>query len=410
MQQKKFHIIIFDFNNILICIFLYMYITPAYFIYGDFFTTLYPIIRYGRCVLSIYFILQCIYKRKYKIELLHLMILLFCLTLLFSSLLGDLNLVSWINSTLQIIGCFAFADYYKNRLNSVIKIGFWYFYLVLVVNNILMLLHPRYLFIVYNELGNQLYHFASSKNAFSMFCFPLLLFSHLAYEKRIIGKTQLVVSIVQAAFGPIRALSATSSVSILLFEGIMILKKRDIIRSKKLWISVLIIVCAMQLIFTYIFRTEFVQHIVIDYLHKDATLSGRAMIWDSAHELIGKHPILGMGNGKNGSYYYCVVGDYEQGSIMWAHNTSLDLLTQGGLLLLASFYCIVILSIKKLFNTIKYIEQENMIFITMFFVYCIMGYTERFDFRMDLYLILGLVVSFGNTTNYKLEMRTKIND
>ncbi len=74
------------------------------------------------------------------------------------------------------------------------------------------------------------------------------------------------------------------------------------------------------------------------------------MIWDSAHELIGKHPILGMGNGKNGSYYYCVVGDYEQGSIMWAHNTSLDLLTQGGLLLLASFYCIVILSIKKSYS------------------------------------------------------------
>ena len=174
----------------------------------------------------------------------------------------------------------------------------------------------------------------------------------------------------------------------------MIFKEKDIIRSKRLWIAILVVVCAMQPIFTYVFRTELVQHIVIDYLHKDATLSGRAMIWDSAHKLIAKHPLLGMGNGKDGSYYYCIVGDYEQGSIMWAHNTSLDLLTQGGILLFVAFYGIVINSIKKLFRAKGLIEKDNMIFVVMFLIYCIMGYTERFSFRMDLYLILGMAFSF----------------
>lgn len=394
MKLRRTKIKIFDFNTILIFIFLYMYITPAYFLYKDPFATLYPIIRYGRCILSIYFFFQCMYRRKYKVGQLYLTIFLFCFILLISSLLGDLNLASWVNITFQIIGCFAFADYYSKRIDSIIKIGFWYFFVVLIVNNILMVLHPLYLFIVHNDLGNQWYYFAASKNQFSMFCFPLLFFSYLAYERKMIGKPILMISILQAAIPPIFALSITSLVSVILFEALMILKEKDIIRSKRLWIAILVVVCAMQLIFTYVFRTELVQHIVIDYLHKDATLSGRAMIWDSAHKLIAKHPLLGMGNGKDGSYYYCIVGDYEQGSIMWAHNTSLDMLTQGGILLIVAFYGIVINSIKKLFRVKGLIEKDNMIFVVMFLIYCIMGYTERFSFRMDLYLILGMAFSF----------------
>lgn len=399
MKLRRIKINIFDFNTILIFMFLYMYITPAYFLYKDPFATLYPIIRYGRCILSIYFFLQCVYRSKYKVGQLYLMTFLFSFILLLSSLLGDLNLASWVNNTFQIIGCFAFADYFKKRIDSVIKIGFWYFFIVLIINNFLMVLHPLYLFIARNELGNQWYYFAASKNQFSMFCFPLLFFSYLAYEKKMIGKLILVISILQAAIPPVFALSVTSIVSVILFEALMILKEKDIIRSKRLWIGILVIVCAMQLIFTYAFRTELVQHIVIDCLHKDATLSGRAMIWDSAHELIAKHPLLGMGNGKNGSYYYCIVGDYEQGSIMWAHNTSLDLLTQGGVLLFVAFYGIVVNSIKKLFKARVFIEKDNMIFIVIFLIYCIMGYTERFGFRMDLYLILGVAFSFTQAAN-----------
>ena len=148
MKLRRTKIKIFDFNTILIFIFLYMYITPAYFLYKDPFATLYPIIRYGRCILSIYFFFQCMYRRKYKVGQLYLTIFLFCFILLISSLLGDLNLASWVNITFQIIGCFAFADYYRKSIDSIIKIGFWYFFVVLIVNNILMVLHPLYLFIL----------------------------------------------------------------------------------------------------------------------------------------------------------------------------------------------------------------------------------------------------------------------
>lgn len=399
MKLKRLKIKIADFDDILAFVFFYMYITPAYFLYKDPFATLYPIIRYGRCLLSIYFFSVCLYRRKYKVDHLYLIIFLFCFVFLLSSLLGDLNLAAWINNTFQLIGCFAFAEYYRKRFNSYIKTGFWYFFLVLVINNILMALHPLYLFIEKNELGDQWYYFAASKNQFSMFCFPLLIFSYLAYEKKLIGKSILLISIVQAAIPPILAISVTSIVSVFLFECIMIVKEKDIMRSKKLWIIILIAVCATQLLFTYLFRTDLIQHIVIDYLHKDATLSGRAMIWDSAHKLIAKHPIFGMGNGENGSYYYCIVGDYEHGSIMWAHNTSLDLLTQGGILLLTLFYGIVVASIGKLFRTSKYIKKDNMIFVSMFLIYCIMGYTERFGFRMDLYLILGAAFSYAKVEN-----------
>lgn len=218
MKLKRLKIKIADFDDILAFVFLYMYITPAYFLYKDPFATLYPIIRYGRCLLSIYFFSECLYRRKYKVDHLYLIIFLFCFVFLLSSLLGDLNLAAWINNTFQLIGCFAFAEYYRKRFNSYIKTGFWYFFLVLVINNILMALHPLYLFIEKNELGDQWYYFAASKNQFSMFCFPLLIFSYLAYEKKLIGKSILLISIVQAAIPPILAISVTSIVSVFLFE------------------------------------------------------------------------------------------------------------------------------------------------------------------------------------------------
>ena len=84
---------------------------------------------------------------------------------------------------------------------------------------------------------------------------------------------------------------------------------------------------------------------------------------------------------------------------MWAHNTGLDLLTQGGILLLTLFYGIVVASIGKLFRTSKYIKKDNMIFVSMLFIYCIMGYTERFGFRMDLHLILGAAFSYAKAAN-----------
>ena len=140
MKLRRMKINIFNFNTILIFMFLYMYITPAYFLYKDPFATLYPIIRYGRCILSIYFFVACMYRRKYKVGQLYLMTFLFSFILLFSSLLGDLNLASWVNNSFQIIGCFAFADYYKKRIDSVIKIGLWYFFIVLIINNFLMVL------------------------------------------------------------------------------------------------------------------------------------------------------------------------------------------------------------------------------------------------------------------------------
>ena len=115
MKLRRMKINIFNFNTILIFMFLYMYITPAYFLYKDPFATLYPIIRYGRCILSIYFFVACMYRRKYKVGQLYLMTFLFSFILLFSSLLGDLNLASWVNNSFQIIGCFAFADYYKKE-------------------------------------------------------------------------------------------------------------------------------------------------------------------------------------------------------------------------------------------------------------------------------------------------------
>lgn len=383
---------------VLLCFF-----TPAVLIYLEPYSMVYPILKLGKCVFTIWFCFKMLYRNKCKIDLCFCFAFSFCLSLLFSSLIGELDIVAWFNMAVTMVGVFAFTDYYaRKNLDYFIYNCFFYFLILLLINDILMILHPIRLFLISNALGNQSYHFLAQKNSFSMFSFPLLLMAHLCYERGLIKKYLLVLSVVIAALPNLISLSTTSVTTIIVFEVVHFLtSKIDRLRVSKNWLFILIIVCAMQLLFTYTFRTELIQNIVTNYMHKDPTLSGRAMIWDAAHEMISEHLILGRGNGKNGYYFYCVVDGYQQGSIMWSHNTSLDLLVQGGVLWFISFYMLVISSLKSIFKESLRLNSISVIMVLTFICYEIMGFTERFDFRVDLYFVLAIasIYKFFNIKN-----------
>ena len=245
--------------------------------------------------------------------------------------------------------------------------------------------------IVKNELGNQHYHFLTSKNTFSMYSFSMLLFGHLCYEKKYIKKPLLWLSILAAVYPIVIVKSMTSIICFVFFEVSVLLmtNKMNRIFNVKFWMYLIIILSALQLIFTYIFEIDIIQHIVVNYIGKDPTLSGRTLLYNAAHELIRNHWLLGMGNGENGYYYYTVAPGYTTGGIMWAHNTSLDLLTQGGIVLFVLFYMIIARAFKYIFKKKKF-DNISLIIVCIFTTYIIMGFTERFDFRYDLHLVIAM--------------------
>ena len=371
---------------------LLCFFTPAYFLYRRPFSILAPCFKYGRCFLAIVFITLIVFNGKWRVKKLYLLVMLFFASLLFSSFLEDLNIMSWINATLTISGLYAFVNYYGRKdTGYFLKCSFAYFFIFVLINDILMAAHPVSLYIVQNDLGNQAYQFLASKNSFSMFTFPLLILGHICCELRLLNKMYLYAAIVLALFPPIVSLSITSIVCTVFFEAcILFLPRRfRIINNARFWVILIIFLGMMQIVFTYVFEMEFFQHIVIDYLKKDATLSGRSLLWESAHRLINSHFWFGKGNGKNGYYFYTIVAGYTQGNIMWAHNTGLDLFVQGGLILYLLFYLVVYTGFRNILKR-KRFGKIALILLCAFATYSIMGFTERFDFRVDLHWIVAL--------------------
>lgn len=365
---------------------------PATIMYLEPFSYLYMILNYSKCIL----ILILFWKQNVRIKKEYLAILFFFIVLTLSSILGDLDITSLINNFFKIFGIYVICERYMDENpREFMFIGYLYFFLNLFFNDILMLFNHKGLFYVINSNGHIWYHFLAQKNSFSMFCFPLLVFSIVCYQNNIISKKLLLSAIVIACIPPIITKSVTTIIGIVVFVLILILLELNInfIYQKKLWIALIVILLVFQILFTFLLNTEIIQYIVINILHKDATLSGRTMIFSAAHELIGNNFLIGKGNGKDGYYFYVKVQQYKSGSIMWAHNTSLDLLVQGGILLLLSYYNIVYRAVKGLIS--EKLTKESIVIFSAMCVYLTMGLAERFDFRIDSYLILALAGCFG---------------
>ena len=375
---------------------LFSFFMPAFFLYKEPFSDFYFIFSYGRCFWAIVFTLTLLSKNGWRVGWAFIWWAIFCGCWLISSIMGEMAFASWANNSLMILGIFTGCFYFYSR-NSIrfLIATFYYFFGLILINDGLMLVYPNGLFSVTNDLGIQTYYLLAAKNSFSTFIFPALMFAHLCFAKNLIKSKLLFLTIILCMLPPIICKSVTSIIGILLCEMIIYFyHKIWILRSKKAWVIILFVVCIMQLIFTYVFELNIIQYIVVNILHKDPTLSGRAMIWESAHEMIRNNFLLGRGNGRNGYYFYCVVGDYVKGSIMWAHNTSLDLLVQGGIALYLSFYGIVISALKRQLKLIK-TEKSAIIILALFITYTIMGYTERFNLRADFYIVLAMAFSIG---------------
>lgn len=89
--------------------------------------------------------------------------------------------------------------------------------------------------------------------------------------------------------------------------------------------TILIVILRLQNLFKFI---------IVDYLHKDLTLTGRTYLWDYALSVIKSNLILGVGE-----CGYTVVGLH--GSYLHPHCLILDLLYKGGIIMFSLFNILI---------------------------------------------------------------------
>lgn len=93
-------------------------------------------------------------------------------------------------------------------------------------------------------------------------------------------------------------------------------------------------------------NNEFATWIIVDVLGKDITFTNRTDMWDSALRVIAESPIWGWGN-PDEEWYVGHMSSHAVG----AHNLILTILIYGGIMALALYITMLVMSLRKLFRS-----------------------------------------------------------
>lgn len=93
-------------------------------------------------------------------------------------------------------------------------------------------------------------------------------------------------------------------------------------------------------------NNEFATWIIVEVLGKDITFTNRTDMWDSAMRVIAESPIWGWGN-PNEEWYVRHMSSHAIG----AHNLILTILIYGGIMALALYISMFVMSLRKLFRS-----------------------------------------------------------
>lgn len=217
-----------------------------------------------------------------------------------------------------------------------------------------------------------------------------------AYMKKVRVDLYIVVSIASLTiFSFIRETQGGIVCSIaLIFAYILYLYKNYRLKAS-------FVLCSMLAVFIFLVIFQGVlnfDYYVQMYFQRDATLSGRTLIWSKALEMIREKPILGYGN-----YYSSTLADviYQSriSTSITAHNTYLTNLLAGGILLLIPF-------VMELIVVARQVDEQNSTLMTgvsiALLISLLHGQIEGSD---SVYILIYLIL-LGSCTYAKINSNT----
>ena len=254
--------------------------------------------------------------------------------------------LSNIGSCYNCLFFIAMALFVNDRLNNdtqdFIKFLATIYTTAILINNILVLIFPTG-FYAANAYHSG--HLLGDDNAIIYVALPGMIIAtinSLLQHEKITKFTWFNLLFCQFIF--IRLWAASAIIAFAMFMFILVLDKNNIkISPKKLSLGLAVFCLTIFIGFNLSIITNF----VTNYLQKDVTFSGRVYLWQYAFELFHARPLIGYGG------YYVVGRSLYHNRMYPVHTTHLQILVDGGLVLLSVYIIMLISSFSKLAKSKK---------------------------------------------------------
>ena len=265
--------------------------------------------------------------------------------------------------------------------------------LLILINFVTILAFPNGMFMGNYSMSNW---FLGYKNSHMVFYLPAILVINInAYLKGKMNYLFYYLFLVIILISTLKSLATTSIVVLIILYLYLIFEK---IISKVSFFNIYnyfivyiglfltIIVLRVQNIFAWL---------VVNVLHKKMTFTGRTDIWDISLSFISTKKLLGYGIEQP----YDIAKKFGNIAFTHCHDTILDLLYKGGIISLISFFSLIIITIKKLYN--KRHEVISKLFSVIFLcIFIIMLFEARQD-AIGFYIVFILSYYIDNIINAK---------
>lgn len=304
---------------------------------------------YGRCVVLLYMLLDCVRFRYRR----HLSKILKCIFVFVLWVLG----ITYIRGGELIEALKVFSSplllcvYIDKKRNSTQLYGYldtWKSVLLVFVciDFFTQILFPHGM---YRDTMYSLNWFLGYKTARLAFSLPLCVLSSIVdmhNRKRLTWRTWICYALsVETLF---YSQATAASITILIVEILIALicinqrgKFTERVWEKLLNLKfVLAIYAVISVLVVYVQNSPQIQYILVNIMHKDPTLTTRTYIWNLCIESLAKQPLTGLGYLNSLSYQNLTNNMYATS----AHNMSLSILISGGFIGLAIYVIIIIVA------------------------------------------------------------------
>jgi O-antigen ligase len=346
----------------------------------SFFTTI-PIINkiYNLFQILNFLIIILFTLKERKISKINLLISGFIILLIISTIFNNGNLEEAIILGLKVISLCFLVDYgIKKNTKEFLKAFELLLSLLIYINFISLFLYPSGMYVNLAN-GYKSNWFLGFKNSHVLYILPAVLISIINsnIEKEKLSLRTLILIII-SFLSVLVVKSSTSIVAMIMLILFLMFKK--IIKSHNFNLKNYLIYYLIAFFSIIIFRIQNIfKFIIVDFLGKDLTFTGRIYIWDYVINRIKMKPIIGYGvEYKN--YLFSI----EKYPYYYSHNAILEILKQTGLIGLTLMAIILITIIKKLNQYKSEIITKTISFVI--FIYLIMMLMETYDFEYYFFL------------------------
>lgn len=322
-------------------------------------------------------IIFIVYFLNLKITKTLILIILFEMSIILSSIINNVNLVKPINNFLTIVAFSMLVELiirsdFKKFIKIILNIQIPLFF----INLVLIIIYPNGLDFanLYTKNHVNPLLFLSVDNGFSKWIIPFIGFVFMRYNNKFILISLWILSLISIIIID----SASCLLAFVIFTILIAIynkvkiKKVEIITLSSLYVVISILVLYFNT------KLDFL-NIISQMLGRSATLTGRTELWPLAINLIEQKPIFGYG--------------YTSGNIeIWggffsSHNALLEILIHGGIFSLFIFIVIMLRTIKNMNKSYSYI---NTIIFAVIFSYFLILFVET---GLNIYLFTFIILA-----------------